>query len=78
MGNSDYRKLKEKFEKEINEISAEILKNIEISFTKQDFKTNKGVKDWKGEIKQYIAQNFNLNNQKFKKLLKENETIIKN
>ena len=77
MGNSDYGKLKEKFEEEINEISAEILKNIEISFTKQEFKTNKGVKDWKDEIKQYISKIFNPSNQKFKQLLKEIKQSLK-
>ena len=77
MGNSDYHKLKEKFEKEINEISAEILKYIEISFTKQEFNTNKGVKDWENEIKQYIAQNLNPSNQKFKDLLKEMKQSLK-
>ena len=77
MGNSDYGKLKEKFEEEINEISAEILKNIDISFTKQEFKTNKGVKDWKDEIKQYISKIFNPSNQKFKQLLKEMKQLLK-
>ena len=77
MGNSDYHKLKEKFKKEINEISAEILKNIEISFTKQEFNINKGVNDWKNEIMQYIAQNLNSSNQKFKDLLKEMKQSLK-
>jgi hypothetical protein len=77
MGNSDYRKLKEKLEKEIAEISAEILKKIESSFLIKKFKTVGDVSDWKNEIKQYIAQNFNPSNQKFKHLLEEMKQSLK-
>ena len=77
MGNSDYRKLKEKFEKEIAEISAEILEKIETSFLKKKFKTIGDVSVWKNEIKEYIAQNFNPSNQKFKHLLEEMKQSLK-
>ena len=78
MGNSDHHKPKEKFEKVIGEISDAILEHIDFSFGKHEFETPKDVKDWKDEIKQYITQNLNSNNRKFKKLLEEMKQSLKN
>jgi len=78
MGNSDHHKPKEKFEKVICEISDAILEHIDFSFGKHEFERTKEVKDWKDEIKQYITQNLNSNNRKFKKLLEEMKQSLKN
>ena len=77
MGDSDYNKLKEKFEKGITEISAEILENIEFSFSERKFVYLKDVRVWKDAIKQYIAEVCDPNNQKFKQLLKEMKQVLK-
>jgi hypothetical protein len=59
------------------EISAEILENIEFSFSERKFVYLKDIRVWKDAIKQYIAKVCSPNNQKFKQLLKEMKQVLK-